>query len=52
MVVHATIVAHLMVTCGVWQSGWCFDSEQTLLCVCVHGKCYRPSIDQIVKYIV
>ena len=51
MGVRATIVTHLTVTCGVWQSGWCFDTEQTWLCVCVLGKCYRPAIDQIVKYI-
>ena len=42
---------HLTVTCGVEQYGRGFDSEQTWLCVCVHGKCYRPAIDQIVKYI-
>ena len=50
MVVRATIVAHLTVTCGVEQSGRGFDSEQTWLCVCIHGKCYRPAIGQIVKY--
>ena len=46
--VRATVVAHLAVTCRVRESGRGFQCEQTWLCKCVHGKCYRPAIDQIV----
>ena len=42
------MVAHMAVSCGVKQSDRGFQCEQTWLCECVHGKCYRPAIDQIV----
>ena len=48
MGVRTTMVVHLAVTCGVRESGRGFQCEQTWLCKCVHGKCYRPAIDQIV----
>ena len=46
--VRATMVAHMAVTRVVRQSGRSFQWGKTCWCVCVHGKCYLPAIDQIV----
>ena len=43
------MVAHLAVTCVMSQSGRGIQYDQTWLCKCVDGKCYRPAIYRIVK---